>query len=227
VGAQWWWVLGTGFLHVAYFMVLLRGYRLGDLSVVYPVARGTGPLLAAAGAILWLGERATALSIAGALLITIGVLVLTLRSPRSTGGSLPRGLEYGLLTGALIGAYTLWDGYAVKRMGLSPLFYYWAGEMFRVVLYLPAAARDGAGFRTVWREHWLRVLGIAALSPLSYLLILLALRRGAVGHVAPARELSILIGAWLGGHVLGEGDRRRRLVAAAAFAGGVVALTLA
>jgi len=71
------------------------------------------------------------------------------------------------------------------------------------------------------------VLGIALLSPLGYILILLALRQGDVGHIAPAREVSIMIGAYLGGRVLGEGDRRRRLVASAAFAAGVIALALA
>ena len=78
----------------------------------------------------------------------------------------------------------------------------------------------------LWRDHRARVIGIAALSPLSYILILLALRTGAVSHIAPAREIAILIGAWLGGHVLGEGERTRRLVAAAAFAVGVIALAL-
>jgi uncharacterized membrane protein len=78
----------------------------------------------------------------------------------------------------------------------------------------------------LWRAQRWRVLGIALLSPLSYILILLALRQGDVGHIAPAREVSILIGAYLGGRVLGEGDRRRRLVAAAAFAAGVIALAV-
>jgi uncharacterized membrane protein len=89
------------------------------------------------------------------------------------------------------------------------------------------ALADRAGVSALWRGPRWRVLGIAALSPLSYILILLALRTGAVSHIAPAREISILIGAYLGGRVLGEGDRRRRLVAAAAFAAGVIALALA
>ncbi len=127
-------------------VLLPRGYRVGDLSVVYPLARGTGPLLATAGAVLL----------------------------------------------------------------LSP-----------VALRVPG---DMAG---LWRAQRWRVLGIALLSPLSYILILLALRQGDVGHIAPAREISSLIGAWLGGRVLGEGDRRRRLSAAAAFAGGVIALAFA
>jgi uncharacterized membrane protein len=115
----------------------------------------------------------------------------------------------------------------VKRAGIPPLVFYWAGEVVRVIVLSPAVLGARREMAELWRAQRWRVLGIALLSPLSYILILLALRRGDVGHVAPAREVSILIGAWLGGRVLGEGDRRRRLVAAAAFAAGVVALALA
>src|SRR4029079_2648088 len=103
---------------------------------------------------------------------------------------------------------------------------YWAGEVVRVVLFAPAALADCAGVAELWRGPRWRVAGIAVLSPLSYILILLALRHGLVSHIAPARELSILIGVYLGGRVLREGERTRRLVAATAFASGVIALAL-
>jgi drug/metabolite transporter (DMT)-like permease len=218
---------GSGVVHVVYFLLLLRGYRVGDLSLVYPVARGTGPLLAAAGAIAWLGEAPTALGAAGAMLIAGGVLALTWRPDPGADARLAPGLRYGLATGLLIAIYTLWDGWSVKHAGVPPLVFYWGGEVVRVVLFTPMALADRAGVSALWRGPRWRVLGIAALSPLSYILILLALRTGAVSHIAPAREISILIGAYLGGRVLGEGDRRRRLVAAAAFAAGVIALALA
>jgi drug/metabolite transporter (DMT)-like permease len=223
------WVLvaGSGLIHVVYFVLLLRGYRAADLSVVYPLARGTGPLLAAAGAVLLLGERPTPLSVAGALLIATGVLVIAGRPAGLGARRLGPGVAYGLATGFMIAVYTLWDGWAVKRAGIPPLVFYWAGEVVRVLVLSPVAIGARAGMAEIWRTQRWRVLGIALLSPLSYILILLALRRGDVGHIAPAREVSILIGAWLGGHVLGEGDRRRRLVAAVAFAAGVAALALA
>jgi drug/metabolite transporter (DMT)-like permease len=219
-------ILGSGLIHVGYFVLLLRGYRGGDLSLVYPLARGTGPLLATAGAVFLFGERPTPLSVTGALLIAAGVLVVT------TGGARTRlrlgpGVAYGLATGVAIAVYTLWDGWSVKRAAVPPLVFYWGGEVTRVLLLSPVALRAPAAIGALWRAQAPRVLGIALLSPLSYILILLALRHGAVSHIAPAREVSILIGAWLGGRVLGEGDRKRRLVAAAAFACGVVALALA
>lgn len=219
-------IAGSGVIHVAYFLLLLRGYRVGDLSLVYPVARGTGPLLGAAGAILWLGEAPTLLGVGGALSIAAGVLVLTGDPRRVRREKLGPGLRYGLLTGLSIGVYTLWDGWSVKHAGLHPVVFYWGGEVVRVALFTPMALAERSQVAALWRGPRWRLLGIAVLSPLSYLLILLAFRAGEVSHIAPAREISILIGAYLGGRVLGEGDRRRRLVAAVAFAGGVISLAL-
>ena len=219
-------ILGSGFIHVGYFVLLLRGYRAADLSLVYPVARGTGPLLAAAGAVLVFAERPTPLSVAGALLIAVGVLIVTGRPAGLSPRALGPGVSYGLATGVTIALYTLWDGWAVKRAGIPPLVFYWGGEVMRVLLLSPAALGARSEAAALFRSQPWRIVGIALLSPLSYILILLALRSGDVGHIAPAREVSILFGAWLGGRVLGEGDRRRRLWAAAAFATGVMALAL-
>jgi drug/metabolite transporter (DMT)-like permease len=218
------WVLGSGVIHVGYFLLLVAGYRASDLSLVYPVARGSGPLLAAAGAVLILGEPVTPLLVVGGLLIALGVVTLTWGPRIDRPGALPAGLRYGLGVGVTIATYTLWDGWAVKRVGVPPLVYYWFGELTRTVLIAPLAWSDRAGIVQLWREHKARIFGIATLSPLSYILILIAMRHGAVSHIAPARELSILIGTWLGGRVLGEGGRRRRMVAAVAFAAGVISL---
>ncbi len=220
------WMAGSSVLHVGYFLLLLRGYRASDLSVVYPVARGTGPLLAVAGAIAWLGERPSPLAMAGAALVAAGILVLTVRPGFAHAPHVRAGVGYGLLVGVTIGAYTLWDGRAVSTLGLDPLVYYWGGEAFRVAIFTPFAAADREGVRALWRDHRARVLGIALLSPLSYILVLAAMSRGPVSHIAPVREVSILIGAWLGARMLGEADRGRRLIAAAAFAAGVAALAL-
>ena len=219
-------IVGSGVIHVVYFLLLLRGYRFGDLSLVYPVARGTGPLLAAAGAIAWFGERATPLAIAGGGLIATGVFVLTLRPVLATARGLAPGLGYGLATGLSIAAYTLWDGWSVKHALIPPLVFYWSGELVRVLLFTPAAIAQRADVVSLWRERRGRIIGIAMLSPLSYILILIAFQHGNLSHIAPAREISILIGAYFGGRLLGEGERPRRLVAAAAFAAGVIALAL-
>ncbi|HLZ49091.1 MAG TPA: EamA family transporter, partial [Candidatus Limnocylindria bacterium] len=103
------WMFVNAALNVAYGIFLLRGYRAGDLSVVYPLARGTGPMLSLVGAVVLFGERPTPIAIAGAVAIVAGILVLTgdPRKLRARGSSAAVG--YALLTGLTIGAYTLWD----------------------------------------------------------------------------------------------------------------------
>ena len=216
----------SGIIHVGYFLLLLRGYRAGDLSVVYPLARGTGPMLSALAAVVIFGERPSAGSLGGLALILTGIVLLTWRRSGGAGAPGRAAVLYGLAIGVLIAIYTLWDGWSVKRAGVPPIVFYWGGEVTRVLLFTPSALADRPAVASLWRRHRARVIGIALLSPLSYMLVLAAMRMGPVSHIAPAREVSIVIGAWLGSRVLGEGDRLRRLLASAAFAAGVIALAL-
>lgn len=224
-------VVGTAVLHVGYFLSLQRGYAVGDLSVVYPLARGTGPLLASAGAVALFGERPGPVAALGILLIGGGVFVLAWE-PGGGGGARDEpkkrrlAVAYGLLTGAFIACYTLWDKQAVSSLALSPILYYWAALSVQAALLAPVALRRKDEVRSAWRAYRREVLGVAVLSPLSYLLVLTALVFAPVSHVAPAREVGILIGTALGGGLLEEGDAPRRLGAAAAIVAGVVALAL-
>jgi len=225
-GAQFVFMFGSGALHLAYFVVLQRGYAVGDLSLVYPLARGTGPLLASVGAVVLLGERPGVVAVSGILLITVGVFLLA-REPGSLRGSgLGPGVVYGLLTGVFIAAYTLWDKHAVSALLIPPLLQSWATTVVTVVLLTPLAVRRRKETLSLWRAHRPEVLGIAVLSPLSYILVLTALVFTPVSYVAPAREISILIGVLMGTQLLAEGHAAGRLLAACAMVVGVAALAL-
>ncbi|HEX2102753.1 MAG TPA: DMT family transporter [Solirubrobacteraceae bacterium] len=216
---------GSGALHALYFVALQRGYREGDLSLVYPLARGTGPLLATFAAIVALGERPSALALLGGAIIVAAVLSLALRG-HARAGDARRAVGFALLTGVAIAGYTLWDKQAVGAHGISPVVYYWGTNLAEGLLLTPFVLHRGPELRRTWRAHRRQALGVAVLSPLAYILVLFALARAPVSYVAPARELSILAGAVLGTTVLSEGDRRRRLLAAAAICAGVAALAL-
>ena len=215
---------GSAVLHTAYFLMLQAGYRVGDLSLVYPLARGTGPLLSTLAAIALFAERPTPLALAGALLVTSSVFVLS--GGHLTGRDSRPAVVFGLLTGALIAAYTLWDKHAVSALLIPPLLYDWVNNVFRTLLLTPGAARDWGGVKRVWAQHKLEVFGVGLLSPLAYILVLTALRFTDVHYVAPAREVSILFATLLGARLLNEGDATRRLGAAGAMVAGVVALAL-
>ncbi len=226
-------VLGTAVLHTGYFLSLQKGYAVGDLSVVYPLARGTGPLLASAAAVTLFRERPGPVAVLGILLIGGGVFALAWEPAAVTTGASPAerrarrlGVAYGVLTGGFIAGYTLWDKQAVSGLALSPVPYYWAALSAQALLLAPVALRRKDEVRAAWRAHRPEVLGVAVLSPLSYLLVLTALVFAPVSHVAPAREVGILIGTAMGGGLLKEGDAQRRLLAAGTIVAGIVALAL-
>jgi drug/metabolite transporter (DMT)-like permease len=230
---EWTVLLASAIVHVFYFTTLLRGYRLSDLTVVYPVARGSGPLLASLGAIVWLGESMSAVAAAGVGGVVLGVFFIA-GGPRLWSKAhdpaqrerVRAGVGWGAATGALIAGYTLIDGYAVKVLLISPILVDYVGNLFRVPFLLPSALRHRRGFGALWRAQWRAALVIAVLGPLGYVLVLYAMTLAPLSHVAPAREVSMLFAALLGGRLLGEGDRASRLLGAACIAGGVAALAL-
>ena len=220
------WMFVNAALNVAYGIFLLRGYRAGDLSVVYPLARGTGPVLALGGAIVLFGERPTPLALAGAIAIVLGVLALTgdPRKLRQRGVGVAVG--YALLTGVTIAAYTLWDKRGVSGLLIPPVVYEWGANVFRALILTPLAVSRWNDVRTEWAANRTAVLAVASLSPLAYILVLSALAISPVSYVAPAREIGILIGVLIGARTLAEADIGRRSIAAALMVGGVIALAL-
>jgi len=217
---------GSAALHTAYFVLLNQGYRAGDLSLVYPLARGTGPLLSSLAAIAFLGERPSAVALCGALLIIGGVVVLTTNLAQLRQSRAQDAVLYALVTGLFIAAYTLWDKQAVSHFGIAPLVLDWGANVGRAVLLTPLAIKYSDQTIVEWREHKYEAIAIAVLIPLSYILVLTAMRFTPVSYVAPAREISILIGTAMGARLLAEGDTRRRLAAACAMVLGVVALAV-
>lgn len=234
---EWSFIGASAATHVVYFTVLLRGYRASDLTVVYPVARGTGPLLTAAAAVLLLGESLSGLGLGGIAAVAGGVFLIAggprlLQALRGTGGDaagrlrVQRGIAWGAATGVCIACYTVIDGYAVTVLALSPILVDYFGNLLRIPFSLPVALREPAATLAAWRTTWRWALVVALLSPLSYVMVLYAMRMAPLSHVAPAREVSMLFAALLGGRLLGEGDTRLRLVGAGCIALGVAALAL-
>jgi uncharacterized membrane protein len=222
---HWLALSATSVLHLLYSISLQTGYRLSDLSVVYPIARGTGPLVSFIGAALLLGETPTSQSIVGLVLIVGGILLvagLVGHHERAPGV----GVFYGLLTGLLIAAYTLNDGYAVKVLLISPFVIDFTGNLFRMLVLAPRAWRDRARVALEAREYRRPVIIVSVLGPLGYILVLFAMRMAPISHVAPARELSTLVGAWFGSRLLRESSGPWRIAGAVLIVAGVISLAL-
>jgi drug/metabolite transporter (DMT)-like permease len=225
--AHLWPIVASAGVHTVYFILLDRGYRHGDLSVVYPLARATGPVLTICAAMLLLGERPGALALAGAALVIIGAYLLTGNPLRLFSRRRPKGAGFALLTGCTIALYTVIDKIAVAHYLIPPIVFDWACLALRFFMLLPLAAwRAPDALRESWRVDRRWIVLVAILSPLAYILVLTAMVFTPVSYVAPARELSILFAALMGAHFLKEADAARRLVAAALIVVGIAGLAI-
>ncbi|MFO1227070.1 EamA family transporter [Roseateles sp.] len=227
-------VFASAIVHLGYFNCLMAGYRAADLTIVYPVARGSAPLLSALCAVAffgehlgWLGSVGLAGVVAGIVLMTAGPQFGKPHDPEATVARRRRaGVWWGLATGSLIAGYSVIDAYAVKVLLVSPLLLDYFGNVLRAPLMLPTALRDARGFWPEVKRTWKAVLTISTLGPIAYMLVLYAMREAPLSRVAPARELSMLFAALLGGQLLGEGERGWRIGGAALIATGVIGLAL-
>jgi len=208
-------IAGSCFWQLAYFICLQQAYRHADLSLVYPIARGSGPLVATLGALLLFREEPSPLAWTGIGLISGGVLFF-LRSGT--------GAFWGLATGVLIGVYSLWDKHAVAELHLPPVLMEWTTDLSRTIVLAPIALRRLPDTRRVWKEHWRSLVFIGSLNPLSYILVLTAMTSAPLHRVAPMREISIVLGAILGAKFLGEKQGGRRLAGAIVMVLGVLCL---
>lgn len=224
-------VVASALAHTVYFIVLLRGYRKADLTVVYPLARGSGPLLSSIVAIVLLGEKISALGFSGIAAVVVGVFLIAggpglFRDSRDLEKHkrIRKGMFYGVLTGVFIATYTVIDGYAVKIVFMSPILVDYIGNLARLVFLLPPVLRNPQEARNLWQTQWKYASFVGVISPISYVLVLYAMQVAPLSHVAPAREVSMLFAALLGGQLLGEGDRIARVCGAACIGYGVMAL---
>lgn len=216
----------TGVLHIGYSLLLQAGYRVSDLSLVYPLARGTGPLLAFFAATFVLGEPAGPFSVLGVVLVVCGILMVSglanqpHKAPRA-------GIVFGMLTGVFIAAYTINDGWAVKTLLISPFVVDFSGNLVRLVVLSPFALRDRRGLLAEAKAFRMPVLTVALLGPLGYVLVLYAMKLAPIGHVAPMRELGTLVGTYFGARLLKEGVTPMRMGGALLTVAGVVVLAVA
>lgn len=230
---EWSLMAVSGFVHWVYFVCLLTGYRRSDLTVVYPLARGSAPLMSSMAAVVIFGEQLSAWGAAGIAGVVVGVFLVAggpglfakAQDPAQRARVLA-GVFWGALTGVLIALYTVLDAWAIKVAAISPiLFDFWCN-----ILRLPYAAipvlRAPQEAWELWQQQWKYAAVVAIFSPMAYVCVLYAMTLAPVSHVAPAREVSMLFAALIGGHLLGEGDRWLRVVGAGCIALGVAGLAL-
>lgn len=223
-----WFALATVCLHVFYFILLGRAYAQGDLSLVYPVARGIGPMLVPVLAVVFLGETIKPLAVAGIAAIIGGIYTISwwgnfhqvLRSPLLFFRS--AGMRYAVLTGLVTASYSIVDKEGVAQ--IQPVLYMYFLTMGTAVILAPYIFlhKGAAAVREEWRGNAVPIIVAGLLTFAAYGLVLTAFSLSRVSYVAPAREVGIVIGVLMGVYLLKEPFGGGRLLGSSFIVGGLV-----
>ena len=219
----WPFILVSAFLQFAYFQLVAGAYRAGDIGLVYPLMRGTAPLLVAMTSGIVLGEHLSLTAMAGVLVISAGVLTLAFESRHGSR----RAIVLALANALVIATYTFVDGAGARASGNAVSYTLWMSLLPPVLLFAWAVSRRGSA--TVWnhvRRNWARGLFGGAGSIASYGLALWAMTQAPVALVAALRETSILFAVLIGWLVFGEKMTRDKAMAAGLIVAGVIVTRL-
>jgi len=229
----WWFVLGTVVFHVLYFVFLGRSYTHADLSLAYPIARGTGPVLVPIIGVLVLKEVITPLAVAGIVAVVLGIYTIywcgrlkhLLRDPFKLFREV--GARDALITGLIIAAYSVWDKVGVQYV--NPFLYMYLIAFGGTLFLTPYVLRSHgiSVMRKEWRKNATSIMAGGALMYLSYGLILLAFQFSRVSYISPSREVGIVIGVLLGAIILREPFGKGRILGSCLIVLGLALIAIA
>jgi len=225
--ASWIFLAGSSLTHLGYYSFLTMGYRHGDLSQVYPIARGSAPLLVAIAAWAFVGETLAPLQMLGVAAISGGILSLAVDRPVDRAHNWTP-ILYGLATGIAIMGYTLCDGEGVRHAGDSEAqqfgYIAWVFILNSPVMVAFCFWRRRKAALRFGLRHWRLGLLASALSLLAYGIAIMAMRLGPLAHISALRETSVIFAAVMSAYLLKERFRKRRYVSVALVALGAVLL---
>lgn len=224
--AAWPWLLASVVIHLVYFASLIESYRTGDLGQVYPIARGSAPLMTAAVTSIFIGEKLSALGWTGIVVLVGGVLLLSARGGRHLAEIDRRAIGFALFTALTICAYSVVDGIGARLSANPNAYSVWLFIGIAIVMVPYALYRDGRDVIPAMQRFWLRGFAGGALQVLSYGIAIWAMTAAPIAIVATLRETSVLFGAVIAVVVLKEPLRAVRVVAACLIVCGLVLIRL-
>ncbi|MGN6571270.1 MAG: EamA family transporter [Pseudolabrys sp.] len=226
-GAAWPWLAASTAIHIFYIAGLIEAYRAGDLSQVYPIARGAAPLMTATAATVFVGEHLSALGWSGIAALAAGVLLLSIRGGRGLPALDRRAVGFALFTAVTICAYSVVDGIGARASGNAVGYTLTLFVCHGAALIVYAHMREGAAVLTPLPRYWRLALGGGAMQLMSYGIALWAMTLAPIAIVATLRETSVLFGALIAVVMLKEPLRPSRVAAALLIMAGLVAIRLA
>jgi drug/metabolite transporter (DMT)-like permease len=223
---SWPYLAASVIIHIGYYLTLAQAYRFGDLGQVYPIARGSAPLLTAVLATLWLGESPGSYGWAGIGILAAGILLLALRGGRAARPFDARSVGFALLTSLTITSYTLVDGIGARLAGASTAYTVWLFLLSGAVMTAYGFLRVGTSLVWELKANWLLAVAGAALSTAAYAIAIWAMTVAPIALVAALRETSVLFGALFATLLLREPWIAARIAAAAMVLTGALLLRM-
>ncbi len=224
--AAWPWLLTSVVVHLVYFASLIESYRTGDLGQVYPIARGSAPLMTAAATTFFVGETLSVIGWIGILALVVGVLLLSMRGGRTLAEIDRRAIGFALFTALTICAYSVVDGIGARLSANPNAYSVWLFVGIAIVMLPYAIYRDGPEVVPTMQRFWWRGFAGGALQLLSYGIAIWAMTVAPIAVVATLRETSVLFGAVIAVVVLKEPLRATRIAAACLIVCGLILIRL-
>jgi len=224
--AAWGWLLGAVALQTVYRLFTCYAYRLGDLSQVMPLARGTAPLLVTAGSAIWLHETLTTGQFFAIFLITAGIMTLALsRNSRGRVDLAAGGVA--IASGIAVATYSIFDGVGSRITGNSGSYVWWLTLTGGFAFLIPALILRPRAMLETFRTRWYSGPLGAAFSAATYWIVVWAMTRAPIGMVSALRETAVIFAVIIGIVVLKERPGPVRLTAVTITALGIAFLKLA
>lgn len=224
--AAWPWLIASVVIHLVYFASLIESYRTGDLGQVYPIARGSAPLMTAMATTIFVGEKLSLVGWTGIFALVVGVLLLSARGGRELTEIDRRAIGFALFTALTICAYSVVDGIGARLSANPNSYSLWLFVGIAVVMLPYALYRDGPDVVPAMQHFWWRGFAGGALQVLSYGIAIWAMTVAPIAIVATLRETSVLFGAAIAVVVLKEPLRAVRIVAACLIVCGLIMIRL-
>ena len=215
---SWSYALLSGLLHVGYNLFLVRSFRVGDLGQIYPISRGSSPVLIALGAAIFAGERITPGELLGVALVSGGIISLAFKGRSLLVPSLP----YALGTGCFIAAYSVVDGIGARLSGAPLAYTVWMCALWGVLMPVVYIGLRGPRSLFSVRPGIVTAMVGGLVSLLAYAMVIYAMNEAPLGAVSALRETSVLFALLIGYAFLGETLTARRILACVVIASGTL-----
>ncbi len=224
---SWPFLMVSTIVHYLYYAVLVAAYRHGDLSLAYPIARGSAPVLVAAGAWLFAGEGLAAWQWIGVVTVSVGIMSLANPGRGRAGDGEAKAIVFALLTGLTIAAYSLADGLGVRLSEHEFAYIAWLFVFSGLPMpFIIRWRRGGESARLVRAHLRIGIFG-GLISGLAYAIVIWSMSVAPIAMVVSLRETSVLIAAAIGSLFLKEHFGPRRIAAAAVIVAGAALMNLA